>query len=875
MSETAEEYLRLAHRLGKHLDQLVDSYYGPPEIAEQVEAEDPRDPAALAEDAARIREGADNPWIAAQLTALETAARKLAGEEISYQDEIERYYGIPAEWIPEERFEEAHRKLDQALPGTGSLAERYQAWTEGDTLSGEPLARVVESLAAEVRRRTVERFGLPPGESVDWEFVTDEPWAAYNHYLGNLRSRVEVNTDAPLNPTFLVHVVAHETYPGHHTEHAWKEQLLVREQGRIEETLALNGSPQSLVAEGIAELSVEMALGRRGVRGDRRAHGRNRHGLRPGSIPRGEGGQGGPQRRGQRRVDGARGRSAARRGSRLPDALGADVREASRPVAALHLRPAVALVLDHVHRGLPSLQGLRGGRSGALQAPSHGTAHDGGPPLGSRPMAVATEREYLLFINGEPSEASGGEPKELSEPATGEPLAKVAMATEADIDRAVDAARAALDGDWGRTPPTERSRLLHALADALVANRKELAELEVRNVGKALASVKAELNQGIENFRFYASAIASIAGRSNPIGGSLLFYSLKEPVGVAGQIVPWNYPLMMTTWKLAPALAAGCSIVLKPDSQTPLSALRMAELATEVGFPPGSINVVPGPGTTIGSYIVKHPGVDKIAFTGSTETGSQIMRDASDGIKRLTLELGGKSPNIVFADADMADAIPSSAWSIYYSAGQSCEARSRILVEHSAYDDFVAKFSEAANSLKLGDPLEPETQIGSLISPEHRDRVHGYVQTGREEGAEVVAGGEAPDGKGAFYPPTVLAGVNQEMTVAQEEIFGPVVTISPFDDEKDAIRQANAVRYGLMATVWTGDPARGHRIARRIKAGTVGINMPYTAFPGIPFGGYKHSGFGRELGMETLELYLETKSVIVSTSPKPFNPFGL
>ncbi|HEY7148480.1 MAG TPA: aldehyde dehydrogenase family protein [Gaiellaceae bacterium] len=490
-------------------------------------------------------------------------------------------------------------------------------------------------------------------------------------------------------------------------------------------------------------------------------------------------------------------------------------------------------------------------------------------------MAVATEREYLLFINGESSESSGGDPKQLTEPATGEPLATVAMAAEADIDRAVEAARGALEGDWGRTPPTERSRLLHALADALVANRKELAELEVRNVGKALSSVKAELNQGVENFRFYASAIGSIAGRSNPIGGSLLYYSLKEPVGVAGQIVPWNYPLMMTTWKLAPALAAGCSIVLKPDSQTPLTALRMAELATEVGFPPGALNVVPGPGSTIGSYLVKHPGVDKIAFTGSTETGAQIMRDASDGIKRLTLELGGKSPNVVFADADLADAIPSAAWSIYYSAGQSCEARSRILVEESAYDDFVAKFSDAAKSLKVGDPLEAETQIGSLISPEHRDRVHGYVETGREEGAEVVAGGEALDGKGAFYPPTVLAGVEPEMTVAQEEIFGPVVTISPFADEKDAIRQANAVRYGLMATVWTGDPARGHRVARRIKAGTVGINMPYTAFPGIPFGGYKHSGFGRELGIETLELYLETKSVIVSTSPKPFNPFGL
>jgi acyl-CoA reductase-like NAD-dependent aldehyde dehydrogenase len=490
-------------------------------------------------------------------------------------------------------------------------------------------------------------------------------------------------------------------------------------------------------------------------------------------------------------------------------------------------------------------------------------------------MAVATEREYLLFINGEPTEPSAGELKDLVEPATGEPLAKVAMGSEADVDRAVEAARTALDGDWGRTPPTERSRLLHALADAIQANRKELAELEVRNVGKAISSVKAELAQAIENFRFYASAIASIAGRANPMGGSLLFYSLKEPVGVAGQIVPWNYPLMMTTWKLAPALAAGCSIVLKPDSQTPLTALRMAELANEVGFPPGSLNVVPGPGKTIGSHLVKHPGVDKIAFTGSTETGAQIMRDGADSIKRLTLELGGKSPNLVFADADLADAIPSSVWSIYYSAGQSCEARSRVLVESPLYDDFVSQFAEAAGRLKVGDPLDPETQVGSLISTDHRDRVHGYVQTGREEGAEVVAGGEPVEGKGAFYPPTVLAKVDSQMKVAQEEIFGPVVTVIPFEDEKDAVRIANDSRYGLMATVWTGDPARGHRLARKIKAGTVGINMPYTAFPGIPFGGYKQSGFGRELGLDTLELYLETKSVIVSTSPKPFNPFQL
>ena len=247
----------------------------------------------------------------------------------------------------------------------------------------------------------------------------------------------------------------------------------------------------------------------------------------------------------------------------------------------------------------------------------------------------------------------------------------------------------------------------------------------------------------------------------------------------------------------------------------------------------------------------------------------------SSRIKRLILELGGKSPNIVFADANLEDAIPSSVWAIYYSAGQSCEARSRVLVERSIYDDFVSRFAEAASSLKVGDPLEAETQVGSLISEEHRERVHGYVEAGREEGAEVVTGGEAPGGKGAFYPPTVLAGVGNEMTVAQEEIFGPVVTVIPFEDEKDALRIANETKYGLFATVWTGDPARGHRLASRIKAGEVGINMPYTAFPGIPFGGYKQSGFGRELGLETVELYLETKSVLVSTGAKPYNPFGL
>ncbi|MGH3072129.1 MAG: aldehyde dehydrogenase family protein [Gaiellaceae bacterium] len=485
-------------------------------------------------------------------------------------------------------------------------------------------------------------------------------------------------------------------------------------------------------------------------------------------------------------------------------------------------------------------------------------------------MAVATH-EFGLFINGET--VGGSSTRHLVEPASGEELGTAQLAGEAEIDRAVEAARAALDGDWGKTSANERSRLLHALADAIAANRKELTELESRNVGKAIASTKAELFGAVENFRFYASAIASIAGRSNPIGGSLLSYTLKEPVGVAGQIVPWNYPLLMTTWKLAPALAAGCSVVLKPDPQTPVTALRLAELAAEVGFPAGAINIVPGDGPTTGAYLVRHPGVDKVAFTGSTRTGGEIMRLCSEPIKRLTLELGGKSPNLVFADADLESAIPSAVWSIYYSAGQSCEARSRVLVEKPLYDDFVAQFAEKAGGVRMGDPLDAETQMGSLISQAHRERVHSFVEDARGEGAEVVLGGEP--GEHAFYPPTVVAGIENSAAIAQEEVFGPVVTIIPFEDEKDAIRIANDVKYGLMASVWTGDPARGHRLAARIKAGTVGINMPYTAFPGLPFGGYKQSGFGRELGIESLELYLETKSVTVNTGSRPINPFGL
>jgi len=460
---------------------------------------------------------------------------------------------------------------------------------------------------------------------------------------------------------------------------------------------------------------------------------------------------------------------------------------------------------------------------------------------------------------------------QLYEPATGELLAEVELGDEAAVDAAVDAARAALDGEWRKTSANERSRLLHALADALVANRKELAELEARNVGKAISSVKAELAQAIETFRFYASAIASIGGRTGTIGGSLLFYSLKEPVGVCAQIVPWNYPLMLAAWKVAPALAAGCTVVLKPDPLTPLSAARLVELAGEVGIPTGVLNVVPAD-ATVGANLVRHPGVDKVAFTGSTKTGGEIMRLCSNPIKRVSLELGGKSPSIVFADADLADALPSSAWAIFYAAGQSCEARSRLLVEASVYDEVVSQLTELAQRVRVGDPLDAETQMGSLISPAHRERVHGFVVG---SGGEVTTGGAVPDGVGAFYPPTVIAASDGSSPVVQEEVFGPVVAVTPFADEDEAVRLANDVRYGLMATVWTGDPARGHRLAQRIKSGTVAINTPYSAFPGVPFGGYKQSGFGRELGLETLDLYLETKSVLTKTAARQSNPFGL
>lgn len=492
---------------------------------------------------------------------------------------------------------------------------------------------------------------------------------------------------------------------------------------------------------------------------------------------------------------------------------------------------------------------------------------------------ATTTRTYGLWINGEEVDAEDGATFDVTNPATGEVIASVARGGATDADRAVAAARGALEGKaWQRMGATARSRALHRFADLMIERIDELAELESRNVGKAISSVKAEIHGAAEVLRFFASGVTSHTGSATPLGGSLMSYVRKEPVGVCAQIVPWNYPLMMASWKIAPALAAGCTIVLKPATYTPLTALMLGRLATEAGFPNGVVNILPGPGSSMGSYLVQHAGIDKVAFTGDTETGTEIMRLAATDIKRVTLELGGKSPNIVFADADLASAVPSSVWSIFYSAGQSCEARSRILVERSIHDEFVEQFVAAAAKIVVGDPLNPATHVGSLIGEGQLATVDSYVAIAREEGATVALGGERLGGElasGAYYAPTVLTNVRNDMRVAQEEIFGPVVCIIPFDDEADAIRIANDTEYGLMATVWTGSDSRAHRVAGALQSGMVGVNVPYTAFPGVPFGGFKKSGFGRELSLESLDEYTEDKGIIFNTSPRPIDPFRL
>jgi acyl-CoA reductase-like NAD-dependent aldehyde dehydrogenase len=494
---------------------------------------------------------------------------------------------------------------------------------------------------------------------------------------------------------------------------------------------------------------------------------------------------------------------------------------------------------------------------------------------------ATTAVESRLLIDGELREAAEGATFTTHNPATGGLLADVARAGREDVDAAVAAARSAFEGAWAKTSPAKRARMLNRLAQLLDERTDELATLESRNNGKPKWQAAAEIKTGVATLELFAGAAQHIHGRSHVVNPSVVTYSLREPVGVCAAIIPWNYPLMMAIWKVAPALAAGNTLVLKPASATPLTAIALGQLALEAGIPPGVLNVVAGPGRDVGEALASHPGVDKVAFTGETATGRRIAAVASESLKRVSLELGGKSPNVVFDDADVDAAVVGSLWAIYYSAGQSCEARSRILVQDAAYERFEAAFTEKAAALRIGDPLAEDTQIGSLISRDHAARVLGYIESAVDEGGELLTGGalDGPPGDGldaeAFVRPTVIGGVRTEMRIAQEEVFGPVVTLQRFTDEAEAIGWANGVRYGLAATVWTGDTARGHRVAQRIRSGAVGINTPFVAFPGIPFGGFKESGYGREQSLEALDLYTETKAVLVGTSAKPINPLGV
>jgi acyl-CoA reductase-like NAD-dependent aldehyde dehydrogenase len=487
--------------------------------------------------------------------------------------------------------------------------------------------------------------------------------------------------------------------------------------------------------------------------------------------------------------------------------------------------------------------------------------------------------QKLMLINGQWVEGNTSEWFETVNPATGDVIAKVAKATRDDVDAAVSAARNAFETTWAKTSAAKRTRLLMKVADIMRKNFNQLCELEVLDTGKALSGVKGEVFQAIEDFEFFAGTTTKIYGHTNAVAPMVLNYTLKEPIGVCAQIIPWNYPLMMAAWKIAPALAAGCTVVLKPASLTPLTALRLAEICMEAGIPEGVVNVITGPGATVGNYLAGHKGVDKVAFTGDTETGKEIIRASADTIKKVSLELGGKSPNLVFPDADIDEAVAGSVWAIFTSGGESCEARSRLFVHESIYDEFVDKFVAATQRLVVGNPMDEKSHIGSLISKGQVETVDSYVEIGKAEGAVVLTGGKKPEGadyeNGHFYLPTVLGNVTNQMRVAQEEIFGPVVCILKFSDEKSVIREANDVIYGLAATVYTKDSARAHRVASKLQAGIVTVNTPFTAFPGTPFGGYKQTGFGRELALETVDLYTQTKSVLLYTGEKPVNPFGI
>jgi aldehyde dehydrogenase (NAD+) len=487
---------------------------------------------------------------------------------------------------------------------------------------------------------------------------------------------------------------------------------------------------------------------------------------------------------------------------------------------------------------------------------------------------------YHLIINGERVESSSGDTYVTINPATGEPVAKVAKGTKEDVERAVQAARAAFDyGKWRRFPVNKRARVLNKIASIMRSRFIELVELEILDTGKSLTAAQGQVMQAIEDFEFYASAIVSHRGAVNPMPGAFHNFTEKEPVGVCAQIIPWNYPLMMAAWKIAPAIAVGCSVVVKPASLTPLTCIVLAEICHEAGVPEGVVNVVTGSGSEVGNYLVEHSLVDKVAFTGSTPVGKNIMEKASSTLKRVTLELGGKSPNIIFEDADLDAAVDGSLFGIFYNTGQSCEARSRLYVHENIYDQFLEKFVEKTKKLKLGNPFEESTHVGAIISREQLDVIDSYVKSAVEDGATIVTGGKEAKVEGFengyWYEPTIITDVNQNMKVVKEEIFGPVVVVMKFSDEKEVIKLANDSQYGLGSAIWTKDHGRALRVAKQIQAGIVMINSPFSAFPGTPFGGYKQSGFGRELCIETLDLYTETKSIISYYGSRPLNPFGL